>query len=179
MNVMKDYIGNDDDRTIFIIQCLNDKSIRSHSSFQNVNEIILLPGNYFQIITKCHAGNGLNMLLLKQQPSLPYGIFPLFLTTSLSLAENQLISENRNSLSFLSRRIIFEKWEKVGKTVAAGNGRGRELNQLDESRRIFIDKNQNIFIVDTQNSRIVQWKKDANKGIVVAGGNRDGNRIVH
>ncbi len=41
---------------------------------------------------------------------------------------------------------------------------------------MFIDDDQTIYIADTFNHRIVEWKSDANNGQIVAGGNGQGNR---
>ncbi|CAF1505927.1 unnamed protein product [Adineta steineri] len=71
----------------------------------------------------------------------------------------------------------WDKWEQDAITVAGGNGKGQELNQLNDPRGIFIDKQKNIFIVDYWNHRIVVWKYNAKKGKIIAGGNGQGNRI--
>ncbi|CAF1350590.1 unnamed protein product [Adineta ricciae] len=42
----------------------------------------------------------------------------------------------------------FSRWNPNGKSVAGGNGRGTQLNQLNSPCGIFVDKNQNIFIAD-------------------------------
>ncbi|CAF4454392.1 unnamed protein product, partial [Adineta steineri] len=42
---------------------------------------------------------------------------------------------------------------------------------------IFIDKNKNIFIADFCNHRIVEWKYNAKKGQIVAGGNKQGYQM--
>ncbi len=42
---------------------------------------------------------------------------------------------------------------------------------------IFIDNNQNIYIADFGNDRIVKWKCNATQGQIVAGGNRRGNQL--
>jgi sugar lactone lactonase YvrE len=41
---------------------------------------------------------------------------------------------------------------------------------------VFIDDDQTIYVTDTQNHRIVEWKSDVNNGQIVAGGNGQGNR---
>ncbi|CAF4007438.1 unnamed protein product, partial [Adineta steineri] len=69
------------------------------------------------------------------------------------------------------------KWRQNGITVAGGNGEGQELNQLNRPKAIFIDKNKNIFIADSNNSRIVEWKYNAKEGQIIAGGNGKGNRM--
>ncbi|CAF1382705.1 unnamed protein product [Adineta steineri] len=71
----------------------------------------------------------------------------------------------------------FNKWKQDAITVAGGNEKGQELNQLDDPEGIFIDKNKNIFIADSGNHRIVEWKYNATKGQIMAGGNKQGNRM--
>ncbi|CAF1583222.1 unnamed protein product, partial [Adineta steineri] len=61
--------------------------------------------------------------------------------------------------------------------VAGENENGEGLNQLNRPRGIFIDKNKTIFIADTENHRIVEWKHDAKEGKIIAGGNGRGKRI--
>ncbi|CAF0859286.1 unnamed protein product [Adineta ricciae] len=67
------------------------------------------------------------------------------------------------------------KWKWNATTVAGGNGSGEELNELAYPSGIFIDQNNDIFIADFKNHRIVRWKLDKNEGVVVAGGNGKGN----
>ncbi|CAF1543093.1 unnamed protein product, partial [Adineta ricciae] len=70
-----------------------------------------------------------------------------------------------------SNEIKFNKWNQFGRNIAGGNGKGSDLNQLSHPRGIFIDRNQNIFIADSKNDRIVQWKINENKGKIVVDGN--------
>jgi sugar lactone lactonase YvrE len=41
---------------------------------------------------------------------------------------------------------------------------------------VFIDDDQTIYVADTWNHRIVEWKRNAINGKIVAGGNKKGNR---
>ncbi|CAF1452003.1 unnamed protein product, partial [Adineta ricciae] len=70
----------------------------------------------------------------------------------------------------------FNKWEQEAKTVAAGNERGEELNQLKYPHGIFVDKNKSIHMADAGNNRIIKWKYNATEGEIIAGGNGQGNR---
>ncbi|CAF1207953.1 unnamed protein product [Adineta ricciae] len=46
-------------------------------------------------------------------------------------------------------------------TVAGGNGKGKEMNQLNSPRDMILDKEKNCFIIsDYGNKRIVQWFRD-------------------
>ncbi len=41
---------------------------------------------------------------------------------------------------------------------------------------MYIDDDQTIYVADTENHRIVEWKSDTINGQIVAGGNEKGNR---
>ena len=70
------------------------------------------------------------------------------------------------------------KWKQHAITIAGGNGQGNGLNQLYNPQGIHIDgKGQSIYIADSFNHRIVQWKFGENSGQIIAGGNGEGNRI--
>nr|ACD54679.1 NHL repeat protein-like protein [Adineta vaga] len=92
-----------------------------------------------------------------------------------SLLRTVEIEKRRNFEKLI--RVQFNKWKQTATTVAGGNGRGDKLDQLNNPCGIFIDKNNNIFIADDLNHRIVEWKLNENQGRIVAGGNGRGNRI--
>ncbi|CAF4070623.1 unnamed protein product [Adineta steineri] len=71
----------------------------------------------------------------------------------------------------------FSKWKQNVITVAGGNGQGQKSNQLNWPKGIFIDKNKNIFIADSNNHRIIEWKYNAKEGQIIAGGNKQGNQM--
>ncbi|CAF1046941.1 unnamed protein product [Adineta steineri] len=62
------------------------------------------------------------------------------------------------------------KWKQNAITVAGGNDEGKKLNQLYGPHGIFIDKNKNIFIADSWNNRIIEWKYNAKEGQIIVGG---------
>ncbi|CAF4414018.1 unnamed protein product, partial [Adineta steineri] len=68
------------------------------------------------------------------------------------------------------------KYQQSAITVAGGNGKGRELNQLDHPYGMFIDNDKSIYIADRWNNRIVKWKSNSNTGQIIAGGNEPGNQ---
>ncbi|CAF1381376.1 unnamed protein product [Adineta steineri] len=60
--------------------------------------------------------------------------------------------------------------------MAGGNGHGNQLNQLFQPQGIYVDDDdQTIYIADSGNDRIVEWKYGAKNDQVVAGGNGHGN----
>lgn len=73
-------------------------------------------------------------------------------------------------------KITFDtKWKQNGITVAGGNGKGDELNQLDLPHGIHVDDDdQIIYIADWGNHRIVKWYYNATADEIVAGGNGKG-----
>ncbi|CAF0725519.1 unnamed protein product [Adineta steineri] len=71
----------------------------------------------------------------------------------------------------------FNKYKQNAITVAGGNEKGQESNQLDRPLGIFIDKNKNIFIADYDNDRIVEWKYNAREGQIIAGRNGEENQM--
>ncbi len=75
---------------------------------------------------------------------------------------------------------IKTKWKQNGITIAGGNGKGNQLNQLTYPCGISIDDDNDdtcIYISEWENHRIVKWKCGAKNGQVVAGGNEKGKRI--
>ncbi len=69
------------------------------------------------------------------------------------------------------------KWRQNGVTIAGGNAKGNQLNQLSSPYGVYVDDdNLCIYIADYGNHRIVEWKFGENNGQVVAGGNRKADR---
>jgi sugar lactone lactonase YvrE len=65
--------------------------------------------------------------------------------------------------------------DKNGTLVAGGNGKGNDLNQLNQPSNIFVDQDHSIYVSDSYNHRVMKWMKGAKEGIVVAGGQGNGN----
>jgi sugar lactone lactonase YvrE len=68
------------------------------------------------------------------------------------------------------------KWQQNGTTVAGVNGRGKGINELYNPWGLYVDDDQTVYVADTSNHRIVEWKWGATSGQVVAGGNGQGSR---
>ena len=68
------------------------------------------------------------------------------------------------------------KRKQYGITVAGGNGHRDNLNQLFLPEGIFVDQDRTIYIADSGNHRIVEWKYNAKSGRIVAGGYGKGNQ---
>ncbi|CAF1419655.1 unnamed protein product [Adineta steineri] len=112
----------------------------------------------------------------------------LEILNNVSMARIQLLetsnSQSIETIEHLQRKVKqlkkpqpkWDKWNQNAITVAGGNEKGQQLNQLYGPEGIFVDKNKNIFIADIENHRIVEWKHDAKEGQIIAGGNKQGNR---
>ena len=69
---------------------------------------------------------------------------------------------------------------KVGdkyRTVAGGHGNGAEFNQLSFPTHLFVDRIQNIYVLDAGNNRVMKWITGAKEGVVVARGQGEGNAL--
>lgn len=73
LETITDFAGKEGVRTIFMIECINGKSIKPYSYYPKENEIILMPGTHLQVVSKGQPGDGLKMIHLKEeQPSVPF-----------------------------------------------------------------------------------------------------------
>jgi sugar lactone lactonase YvrE len=59
-------------------------------------------------------------------------------------------------------------------TVAGGNGRGSDANQLDGPNGVAVDAAGNLYVLDANNNRVQKWAPNAAVGVTVAGGNGRG-----
>ncbi|CAF1421402.1 unnamed protein product, partial [Adineta steineri] len=96
--------------------------------------------------------------------------------TTMSITETTMLTTSTNFHTTTKNVSKFSKWKQDAITVAGGNGKGQELNQLYWPGGIFVDKNKNIFIADSWNHRIVEWRYNTKEGQTIAGGNGQGNR---
>ncbi|CAF3116754.1 unnamed protein product [Rotaria socialis] len=53
--------------------------------------------------------------------------------------------------------------EKNGTIVTGGNGEGDRLNQLNKPTFLFVDRQQSVYVSDSNNHRVMKW----NKGLFV------------
>jgi hypothetical protein len=60
------FFGKSGTRTLFTIECDNGRDIRQHSFYQTEDEILLLPGQEFEVVSSLDMGNNLNMIQLKE-----------------------------------------------------------------------------------------------------------------
>jgi sugar lactone lactonase YvrE len=62
-----------------------------------------------------------------------------------------------------------------GLIVAGENSGGSGINQLNDPTGLYIDDDQTIYVADYSNHRIMEWKRGATSGQVVARGEEQGN----
>ncbi|CAF0856002.1 unnamed protein product [Adineta steineri] len=101
-------------------------------------------------------------------------------TTSTTTAITTTITTETTSEQLFAPVIIDKntKWKQSASTVAGGHGQGHELNQLNHPQGFYVDDDDDsIYIADTNNHRIVQWKFGVNNGEIVAGKKGNGNGI--
>ncbi|CAF1270006.1 unnamed protein product [Adineta steineri] len=70
------FCGKTGPRTLFMIKCRNARSIKNHSYYATENEIILLPGSYFQVIGQLPSSDGFVIIQLAEKKP-PHDLFPL------------------------------------------------------------------------------------------------------
>ena len=83
-------------------------------------------------------------------------------------------SDNPTAISFydnLAIRAVFTKDTFNVRTIAGGQGKGSQLNQLYYPTGIALDPSGDLFVSDMYNHRIQRWKPGATVGITAAGGN--------
>jgi hypothetical protein len=60
------YLGHTGTRTLFSIETFNGRSIQAHSHFKTEDEILLLPGTHFEVISQLKSSSDLNIIHLRQ-----------------------------------------------------------------------------------------------------------------
>lgn len=69
-NVAEQFLDHSSVRTLFKVNCVNGRSIKSHSYFPQEDEILLLPGTYFRVVKKWIEPDGLHIIELEEtEPS--------------------------------------------------------------------------------------------------------------
>ncbi|CAF4367686.1 unnamed protein product [Rotaria sp. Silwood2] len=125
------YLGQTGDRAVFAIECLNGKSISLHSYFGPEEEIILLPGFYFEVIDQISPEVGLHIIQIREiNPSFLL-VTPPFVeinsfSTSLQTTQTDEMNQLKNSALDTPTNLIAYR-NKVGETfsfVVTGTTRG-------------------------------------------------------
>lgn len=63
----------------------------------------------------------------------------------------------------------YELANKNEELVASKNGESKYVNQLNKPGYLFVDQQQNVYVSDYENDRVVKWNKDATDGEVIVG----------
>lgn len=69
LNVLQSdlYLGDTGTRTLFSIETFNGREIRAHSHFTTEDEILLLPGTYFEVKSRLNPAPDLHIIHLQQK----------------------------------------------------------------------------------------------------------------
>ena len=68
----EEFVGTSGTRTLFTLESDTGKDIREHSFFEKEDEILLLPGREFEVLSSLNMANKLTMIHLKEvQPLFP------------------------------------------------------------------------------------------------------------
>jgi hypothetical protein len=97
------FLGKTGERTIFSIECFNGKSIINHSYFKKTeDEVILLPGSYFEVIGQVNPAPQLHIIQLRQiTPHITF-LEPPFLESTNNNSSSHINQSNTNSSSTLN-----------------------------------------------------------------------------
>ncbi|CAF3338909.1 unnamed protein product [Rotaria sp. Silwood2] len=92
--VAEKFIRNCDERTIFKIECINGRSIESHSYFKDEEEILLMPGTYLTVLKNWTEAGNIHIIEL-QELEPPYQLItPPFTRQGTGENFNKLLSHN-------------------------------------------------------------------------------------
>ncbi|CAF1168195.1 unnamed protein product [Adineta steineri] len=168
VNVIKGFLGNKRNSTMFLIEALNGKKVSAYTEYESEDEIILRLGTEFRV-----KSNALD------HPNGSYVVHLIETDQEHNQTSTLVSSINQMQLTTnqISSKAKLNKWKQDAITVAGGHGEGRRLDQLSGPLGIFIDKKKNIFIADFNNHRIVKWEYNAYEGQIIAGGKGEGDRM--
>jgi len=68
IHALKEHLGTSGKYTIFSIECVTGKKIKNHSNFENEEEILLLPGTYFEVISQLSITEDICIIHLREIP---------------------------------------------------------------------------------------------------------------
>ena len=68
-------------------------------------------------------------------------------------------------------------WSQSDVTMVGRGGEGEKFRELFWPSSLYVDDDQTLYIADTENQRILEWKKDATRGRMMPGGNESGNQM--
>lgn len=68
------------------------------------------------------------------------------------------------------------RWTQNGVTVAGDHAAGDARNQLSYPEGLYVDEDNTVFVADSEDNRIIEWKLDERSGQVLIGGDVQGNQ---
>ncbi|CAF0822122.1 unnamed protein product [Adineta steineri] len=172
IDIISSFLNKSSASTLFHIDCLNGRFISSYTCYSNENEVILMPETILQVVSinPLNHHNKLSIIHLKENNNEE-------LSRSINLISTATISENPRTIDEISIEFQSEhiktKFQQFGITVAGGNGKGDELNQLSSPLAMFVDSDKSIYIADGRNARIVKWEFNSNTGQIMTDGNEN------
>jgi hypothetical protein len=91
------FLGKTGERTIFSIECFDGKSIVNHSYFKKTeDEVILMPGSYFEVIGQLNPAPQLHLIQLRQiKPPITFLEAPFLESTN-------LINQSKSSMNYFN-----------------------------------------------------------------------------
>jgi hypothetical protein len=108
MNILQSelFLGKTNVRTMFTIECHNGKDICKHSYFASEDEILLLPGTQFKIISSLDQGD---LKLIHLQEIIPH--FPLLHPIPSSSSKFNKTENTFFYLSIIQNDILFQNFD--------------------------------------------------------------------
>ena len=100
VHIIEQFLGNDGDRTMFIIDCSTGRDIRDHSFFETENEIVIPPGRYFEVIGTLKPAPNFHIVQLREiQPEVSLlPILPPSEDMIIDLSNNHLTDDDLRSI---------------------------------------------------------------------------------
>ncbi|CAF1209189.1 unnamed protein product [Adineta ricciae] len=165
INVIRDFLQNATKSTTFLIETSRGKRICGYTDHEHENDVILKMETSFRV-----QGDVL------EHPKRSYHLH-LVETDDLQI---RIDLKDR-------KEIQFKRWTDSVQTVAGryGSGKGNRIYKLNHLTDIIVDEQNSALIIalsmerasDYYNHRVMKWRRDANEGLVVAGGNGRGKYL--
>ncbi|CAF1056702.1 unnamed protein product [Adineta steineri] len=145
VNVIKDFLGNNKNSTLFLIEGINGKKVSGYTEYENEDEIILRMGTQFRVKSNAlEQSNGSHIVHLVEIDD--DNDEPLASTM------NEMHVTPKPSNEGASRK-------KEGEVIVGGNGKGSQLNQLYYPRGLSFDDKGNLYVADQRNDRIEKFER--------------------
>jgi hypothetical protein len=118
VDVMERFVGTSGIRTLFNIECINGKAIRSHSFFKKESEILLLPGTYFRVVGKWSPAKDLYIIHLREMPAPRPYLEPPFQSTLSDAPISAAASSNTKTPATYNSPISKEQDQSSGSATS-------------------------------------------------------------